>query len=848
MARAGKALEGLLFPSVLDHAIRGSGIFLERGLSDKAVRTQVWPELRRTYKLADRMHDLSRGQLAEALSPILSVALGPHDVTVERVAQVSAQVREILEKNTGAFPADNLSRLSNEIMGPRRERPSAEQMPFGRRWRAWRLSQNAKAVSGFFIERGFSRDDVRGAIWDQIDQLAKAASVFGAPKKDAEAVFLPIFAVPFSGGSTNVSHVERVAGLVKNVIKQTTPEVGLPVQTLRYLSDIVSNTRVENYDDIPKKIEAVAGLEKVAGTANAATVIGVHKITSPEDLKSLSRIVSLGMKNGISATASIGNFFSSLSETGSDFSKLAAVQSDLLRAGAPNTPYVTKMYLNHPEPSALLKKLPIASQNVESGNSNLEDELESDLFREMRRSQIAAHRYRGYWDRKPTPFNPFAVTAVVEKLTFPKTVADAVRFHADALKGKSAASFLGQAISELSPLLKLKAAKALAMKTIGIGLLKEVALDLQQKQDEGKDNRYLLHDVHELIAIEQDPIVRNELRSDEPQQVLAGLYQLYSDRMMHIKTETLSDSKRLKHLIAKHGKILIESGIESHLEPSFGMLESYYSQRASPEKIAADLQTEYQQLIDMAKEEGTRKVNALSSSEGKSAAIAETSAQLAELKREYGARIAEMKTYAGEGDVRKKLFQNLLDELRGANPITRKKQTEIEDLYKKTTSSSSGKQLNYIFDPTPSPEDITTRGTSKDCGQYSPDRFAIPEAHNLKVFLGPNWVGNVYLIEGRTQHGKTLHIDAIQTPINVDMEHFTKEFIEKLWERARGAGFTALTSNATPFYISNHPSVRDGFLKNYGNSEKVAISFPESVRNKRFESLSSSGHYLLKAA
>lgn len=395
--------------------------------------------------------------------------------------------------------------------------------------------------------------------------------------------------------------------------------------------------------------------------------------------------------------------------------------------------------------------------------------------------------------------------------------------------------------------------------------LKELAVKLQTAHDahlaKPAEQPYheLLHHLHTLIAIQNDPELQRSLQSNDAPEAILALHELYTDRLRDSKIESLRHPDRMKALLKRHQARLKTTGEKRALPGSFDKLAEVYEQAARPEEFISNQQKEYQKRLGEIKtslSEAIRQANNTTLPAG-DRAHAQTQAdtlgpQLKELKETHLKRLTELETL--KKSPHKALYKELLEELHSSNPHTQKSTARVKDLFEKVRVGKAGQEFELVLDTHPSIRDAFAGTWSDDCLKSEHNLFTGNHAHNAKAFRREpdakeytEQVGNVYLLEGQLPNGKrTLHLDALQLPLKADMHHLTQQVVEKIWEAARRQGFQALTANHDTNRVSNQATVQAGFETNYKKAPDVKVTFPPDV-HRRFHSLSTK-HRILKEA
>lgn len=157
----------------------------------------------------------------------------------------------------------------------------------------------------------------------------------------------------------------------------------------------------------------------------------------------------------------------------------------------------------------------------------------------------------------------------------------------------------------------------------------------------------------------------------------------------------------------------------------------------------------------------------------------------------------------------------------------------MEDRFTKDEYSS--KERILIADSTYSPgEDFNAGNVSRDCTAGMPLPFYHPQVHNVKLYFkdkSHNHIGNVYIIEGKTQEGAPfLHIEAFQCPYftSANASAFLDVFLPGLmqaYEQKTGKKGLVITMNKKASHKSNQLPIR-GVMKGRKAGENTLIQYP----------------------
>jgi hypothetical protein len=486
-------------------------------------------------------------------------------------------------------------------------------------------------------------------------------------------------------------------------------------------------------------------------------------------------------------------------------------------------------------------------------------DLSKVAYEDFQRGVQAAGRLK---DKRSLFHEPVTVRGRLADYFVAKEIKDeALPFERKALPSNSTVAELAQKVAPEALRKELEG----RLVTIVGGNLKETAVKLQMAHDAhpGKPaerpHHELLHNLHTLIALQNDPELQSRLQSNDAPEAIEALHELYTDRLRDSKIESLRHPDRMAALLKRHHARLEAAGVKRELPGSFEKLAELYEEAARPEEFLSRQQKEYQARLAEIKRnlsEAIQRANDKTLPPADQAHAQRQADELAgELKKFRAAndqRVMTLQAY--KSSPHKPLFRELLEELHASNPHTQKATARVKALFEKVRVGKAGQEFELVLDTRPSIRDAFAGVWSDDCTKGEHDLFTGEHTHNAKAFrrepgskeLGEQ-VGNLYLLEGTLPDGRrALHLDALQLPVKADMRHLTREVVEKVWEAARKQGFQALTANRDIHRVSNQATVQAGFEANYKKAPDVKVTFPKDV-HRRFHSLEAS-HRLLKEA
>lgn len=149
---------------------------------------------------------------------------------------------------------------------------------------------------------------------------------------------------------------------------------------------------------------------------------------------------------------------------------------------------------------------------------------------------------------------------------------------------------------------------------------------------------------------------------------------------------------------------------------------------------------------------------------------------------------------------------------------------QIKDIEQALTTKDTSGNVILTLDTKPDAElDADPGKVSGDCtaGENKLVFGRKTGLHNVRVLLGDNHMGNMYLYEGQVgDDEKVWHLDAIQIPHRpVCWREFPPLLIERLAPLAEAAGIDAITINNQQHHVSNYDYVSRGFMEYFGTAD-----------------------------
>jgi len=373
--------------------------------------------------------------------------------------------------------------------------------------------------------------------------------------------------------------------------------------------------------------------------------------------------------------------------------------------------------------------------------------------------------------------------------------------------------------------------------------LEELLLEWQLRADESGIEYFaeFLHWWYIWLALLRDThlaadIERYRGRNDGFE--LHSLHHLYIDRLQDAREAILENPARFSTLHRRHAERLKQQGCFDQLPDTYNDLEAYYRPRGDPDTAIAKLEQTHQSEVARLKRALSQAIKAK-----EQAKADRLTSSLKDLKAEHRAKQLELESFKA----RKPLFATMLEELLSPNPYTHAAIKDITKLFDKIQMGKLGKALTLKLDSRPSVQDAFAGYISRDCNKTRLELFHPLHSYNVRVYDADTGeaVGNVYLLIGwMADRKKTLHIDSIQIPLDVDHRQMTLNLVNTLWQAAEKAGYWALTSNRTPLRVSNHRSVQRGFDANFADCATIKVRFAAGL--ERFHSLKDE-HRLLRS-
>ena len=485
------------------------------------------------------------------------------------------------------------------------------------------------------------------------------------------------------------------------------------------------------------------------------------------------------------------------------FLRLAGAYERLLNTNLLPTPLLVRKYRASLRKSAFLGKCSQTLDFLQNGGEpdvlnplqvevNFSRVGRQGLFYEVYSKGMRELRDDPYWLRKEPLHEPFQLTTTRTVTHIPKQLLGLIQNE----KAK-----LIQAVQESSK----------------PDSLKERARTLQAKIDSTppweREKLYEEQFKTQLALALADEELQRKIKSEDPVESFEGIAELYQDRLKEVSQQTTHSPERAFDVLGQRASNLRRLGLRVEFQ-GFDDCLQYFEQmadlpeaRRQAQARVTDIKRQLSEAIQVGQQGEADNLSA-------ALALARNSQQQLQSatpdQSEFAARIRE--------------------ELLSPNPIAQNQLRMIQKAYRQVKPVSEGQPVVLEFDSTPSSLDAFAGYVSGDCTKGRFKMFAGDGIWNTKVWqrIGAEkrHVGNVYVAQSKD--GRTLHLDAIQIPLQIDHEKIARELPAKYLEKTSARGVRRVTLGVS--LLSNHASVRKAWDKVHSGNQFTQVDLPDGAR------------------